>query len=41
MTAHDHARFALAVERLRELMRQKLLQREIQQTPALLKRQAE
>lgn len=41
MSAHDHARFALLVERLQDLMRQKLEQRERDSWPELVKPQAE
>ena len=41
MSAQDHARFALAVERIQYLMRQKLEQRERDSLPELLKPQAE
>lgn len=41
MTAQDHARFAKAVERLKDLIRAKIAEKAQQHTPALLKRQAE
>jgi hypothetical protein len=41
VSAQEHARFAQAVERLQDLMRQKLEQRERDSLPAFLRPQAD
>lgn len=41
MSAHDHAKFARLVERIRELLEDKKLQPSHNETPAMLRRQAD